>query len=651
LGCVIVAVKDPRAVAEQRREKERKRRAAKLQSYKRLIRLHNLLLHTPVVRTSYNSLFTQIQNLSIYSAEDSKVVTVRSYLKSLAISAVFAVIIILLFQDLIITALALYLASTVRTTLINGHLNKEQGRLLHALQHTLTSIREEHALTGSIVDAVANCERDACLDNAIAAIHGILTSDNSTEELEKFNESCPMQVLSTVAGICYIYNEVGEGENHFAFRDALNMASEEVDLEIRNRTYLESKMSFRRVLPLVMPLVLGPLQMYLTSIMPGTASVYNSTVGYISMALAIGLCGYGYAYNTKLTAPVSVVSDDRVHILNKIQKSGVLRRLVKTLLPKKVKALKAYNRLIKVSQSTQDLEYIYTTKIVLALSVFFVTIVTLAIVTVSAKVYLYNSVTSTSLSSVSSFTEEENVKLLEIDKEYLAAYPGMWETELTERLEKEFPRKTALVIADEVSRIMKKGDTYYNIYFKWWYILVAFFLSIFAWYMPDMELRSRAKRIASVVEEDVLQMQTILGVLKDTPLDVLEVLYWLERQTRIHKSIMTRAIHEYPNDPEKALRRLRESSGSFEFARMCQRLSTASQALSLAEAFADIKTERVQVMKLRELMSKDIADKKIAKATVWMYVAFGAVLVAGMFVPIGVLAINEWGTLQQSLTF
>lgn len=79
-------------------------------------------------------------------------------------------------------------------------------------------------------------------------------------------------------------------------------------------------------------------------------------------------------------------------------------------------------------------------------------------------------------------------------------------------------------------------------------------------------------------EEDVLQLQTMLAILRFTHLDTMEALYWLARQSRVYQTAIYFAYHEYPSDPELALNRLKDKSSLPEFQQICERLlSTISQ--------------------------------------------------------------------------
>ena len=60
---------------------------------------------------------------------------------------------------------------------------------------------------------------------------------------------------------------------------------------------------------------------------------------------------------------------------------------------------------------------------------------------------------------------------------------------------------------------------------------------------PELMLRGRAWLLKTESEEDVPELQTIISILMNTPTDTLETLYWLEKQSRVHKHAILDAYH------------------------------------------------------------------------------------------------------------
>src|SRR5690606_9794941 len=108
--------------------------------------------------------------------------------------------------------------------------------------------------------------------------------------------------------------------------------------------------------------------------------------------------------------------------------------------------------------------------------------------------------------------------------------------------------------------------------------------------LPELLLRGRAWLLKTESEEDVLQLQTMISILMNTSTDTLDTLYWLERQSRVHKNALLDAYHEYPSNPDLALNRLKAKAVLPGFRRLVDKLLLTIHQIKLSEAFSDLVT-------------------------------------------------------------
>ena len=178
---------------------------------------------------------------------------------------------------------------------------------------------------------------------------------------------------------------------------------------------------------------------------------------------------------------------------------------------------------------------------------------------------------------------------------------------------------------------------------------IAMTVATIAWFCPSLMLKQRKKMVLAEEEEDVLQLQTMLSVLRYTKLTTLDALFWLSRQSRIYASALTFAYHEYPSDPELALSRLRDKSHLPEFKQICERLVTTISQVTIREAFADLESERSHMIRVREMVQEASIEKKrricspISKAPLY------AMIIGHIGGPIGILVIKEGKSLLTQL--
>ena len=93
------------------------------------------------------------------------------------------------------------------------------------------------------------------------------------------------------------------------------------------------------------------------------------------------------------------------------------------------------------------------------------------------------------------------------------------------------------------------------------------------------------------------------------------MLYWLSKNSGVHRDHLNFAYQEYPSDPEKAIARLKKNSVIPEFHQLCDKLALTAYRISLSEAFSDLVPERQHLMKIREMVQDNTLESKRSKAS------------------------------------
>ena len=194
----------------------------------------------------------------------------------------------------------------------------------------------------------------------------------------------------------------------------------------------------------------------------------------------------------------------------------------------------------------------------------------------------------------------------------------------------------------QVKRLKEKYTSYHNTYFKWWMIIIAFLVAVGFYQIPELLLRGRAWLLKTESEEDVLQLQTIISILMNTSADTLETLYWLERQSRVHKNAILDAYHEYPSNPDLALNRLKAKAVLPGFKRLVDKLILTIHQISLGEAFSDLVTERDHVMRIREVSQNTTLNKKRSMVSPLAMAPLVLTAILYILLPLGILGFKEF---------
>jgi hypothetical protein len=164
---------------------------------------------------------------------------------------------------------------------------------------------------------------------------------------------------------------------------------------------------------------------------------------------------------------------------------------------------------------------------------------------------------------------------------------------------------------------------------------------VVGWFVPEISLKLRKKLVKFEETEDVMQLQTMMIALSTTKVDAMQALYWLERQSTIHKAPFWYAYHEYTSDPEGALDRLRYSVHSIDLKRLISKLESTVYRLSMSEAFSDMALNKDQSLRLREMNQDAELQSKKEFAKLFAVAPAAIALIGGFVAPIVILGFSE----------
>lgn len=602
----------------------------KMQGYNKRFRFYYDFVLT---RSSFRKVHEQIANLAVYSFMECRVVTVKFFEKSMIIGIVLFVVGFIGLGDLVSGVVLLMFAFVLMNSLIAKRIDDVNFQSLKDMSSLILSIRECYTRVRNVPDAVNDATCPKLLQRHINKIYLICTATDSKERLEAFYKECPNRIMRTLATTCYIRSDAGENEEPGApspFKQALGLIKDEVDMEVRRQINQRIMFNTLDKLPFVPLFLYPPIVIFYTKMISATASVFDSSTGYIiKLAIVLGCFISYYILSTINNASVAR-SDDRMLSLVKALYHTSVQKFAKTLVTKKYKVRVAIEKKINGCLSMKTLEYFYLEKLVYAVSLFFLSMVFSVLIMISARSAVHNSLNAATMSVNLTYTSEQKAKTLEYDHTVLAMESLPADEEMTETFVKIFPKETTVFVDAQVERLKAKYKNYHALKFRWFLAFLYIAVYFVGWNLPNVLLNLRAKLVQSEAELDVLQLQTVIAILMDTPLDTLSVIYWLAKSSDIHKDILTYCYHEYVRDPMYALANLKKKSAIAEFSSMCDKLTTTVFQVTLAEAFEDLIAERNNTMKVREVVQLDALKSKRNIAgpiatmpmMVWMVAAF-----------------------------
>lgn len=606
---------------------------------------YNFFNENFLTRKTFRKIVEQLASLSIYSTLEVRKLAIKYYTRSAAMSALVVILGIVIYRDLVAVALCIELAIIMFQALIVNSLDVAHKRIINEFSYMLASLRESYTVTGNIPDAVSECNKGKHLQQAMDKIYLILTSTDADDLLEDFYLSVPFPMLQTLAGLCYLMNDAGDEKDdsgQSAFKTAVTLIKDECDADVRHFTRQHEMFKYVQVIPLIPPLAAGVLRYFVTIEMPGASSIYNGMYGYLCQVVAIIAAAVGFWYVGHVTSPSTIRRRDRSELIDKFVFWKPLQGIVKNIMPKYGKQIRGLENRINAAVSSKDIRYIYTAKVMASVLTCVGVFIAIMLFTTTSRTFIYNNIKTSSLAAGNNkITVEDAGYWHEIDNKVMASKEPPREHDLRVTISKYFPVITAMDMSDQCSRIISKYAKYHGLKFRWWYLLIVFGGSVASWYAQDLALWLRARRVKWDEEEDVLQIQTMLAVLRYTNLTTLDALFWMARQSRLYKSALLFAYYEYPSDPELAITRLSDKSRLPAFKLICQRLLNTVSDITIREAFSDLESERHHMLSVRETIQKSLLERQRKTCSPFVRAPLYIVAVGYFVVPILILAVTS----------
>ena len=604
-------------------------------------------------RSLFRKIYEQIGGLAVYTMLECRMITVKFFERALIMSGLLFVIGFIGLGDIISGFVLLMFAFVMVDVTVRKRIDNVNFQTLKAMAKYLQSIRECYTRVRNVPDAVNDAECPKLLQKQGVDIYMICTANDAKRRLDEFYKTCPNRIMRTLATTCYIRADAGEEDcqGKSPFKQALGLIKDEVDMEERRQ--INQRLMFNSLdkLPFVPMFLYPPVKMFYTKMISATASVFDSMVGYVIKLVVVVSCFVSYYVLSTINNASVARTDDRMLSLTKLMYHNKVQRFSRSLVSK------SFNKRLKVTKkiegclSSKTLDYFYLEKLVYGAALFVVSIVFSIIILFSARNAVYNSLHASTMSATLTYTKEQEELTRAYDAEVLAMAELPPDEEIFDKFDKIFPKYSTMEVETQRDRLKEKYKNYHSLHFRWWYALIYIACSVIGWFVPDLLLLLRVSVVQSEAEMDVLQLQTIIAILMDTPLDTMSVLYWLAKSSDLHKDILMFCYHEYVRDPEYALNHLKSKSASAEFSAMCDKLLTTVYQVTLAEAFEDLIGERENTMKIREAVQLQALKSKRNIAgpiatfpmIVWMVAVF--------ILPVGIVAVKSAISMVSQLKF
>ena len=569
---------------------------------------------TPIAKNYVRRITRQLQKMSVYTKNEVCILVARYFTMTAFIIFGTVVAALFMFEDIVSVALCVVLAYLLPTVMVEHKISKINRIVYKQMKYAVESLRLEYMRCNNVVEALENVELGNRLVRIFDELYRILVSCDGELRLKEFYDLTPFRPIQTLAQICYHINNTGDQfdtNGNSSFVEALLVMTSDINQELERLDYQKMKFGKVEYLCLLPIPSIKIIETFLSANMPGTVVIYKGPVGYILHIVIILTSIVTFSITARINNVSSLKEDDRIPFFKRLLTYPSIYRFLKNISPKNAKRRKITRKLYNAF-SKKTVEEFYIEKLCYSMIAFIIIIMATYSGVKLGYSYMIDNTQSLDLLASDDELYDREVKL-EMDYDYMDQRNigiEFDEDEITAFIKSYMPKLSDIKIQDEKNRLEKKYAFLQQMYFRWYFIPLAFLISVGAWYVPNNSLKSREKTLKEEEEEEFLQIQTMMIILMSMNCDTMEAIEYLSQLTRVHKEMFLNCYNSYAANPIDALLRMEAKTPIPDFKRFINKLKLTIDELSLTDAFNDLKMDREHIARSRDVVLRESIDNK-----------------------------------------
>ena len=529
-------------------------------------------------------------------------------------------------NNILLMSILLIFELFIIDSMIDGMVDKIDNNLLKEQIDFFAEIRHAYHEFNMVEEAIYQVSVD---DEKSVSRHGdkiyeILISDDPETELEKYYDIATNSYLKEFAGISYLTKEFGDRKDKDGsslFLKNVDNITQEMQIEILKRDKLNYVFQSLAIISIFPVLLLEPLKNWCISNFSFTSKFYNGKLGLLAQVLIVIITVVSYILTRKLKDNGGVQTDiaNNEHPWQeKIYKIPVCKKVINLFIPKKgTKDYRKMQKLLKDSASKSKMEWIYVTRITLAIVSFILTIVFATQLHRVAINYVYTEPTTrnTVLGTLSDREKKNAEELTEQDNYFLEKFKGKLDTNIDDikkaMIKSEYYTETDENLDTDSERVLQKLKVVNSENMKWFEELIAMAVAVIAYMSPIWLMIFQKKMRQLEMENEVMQFQTIiLMLMKIERISVEMILEWLERYSNIFKEPIAKCVNNYEAGAWEALEELKQSVSNHDMIRIVESLQSAVEKIPIREAFDELDADKDYHREKRKATNEQFISKK-----------------------------------------
>lgn len=612
------------------RERKRKRNTLQEAKMKRADRTRNYLYpfyylfnKIPLCRKSFEKIKRQIK--LVYPGEmiEINLRVTKDMLKSLV--AAGALLLFFLFTakgDVYYIGVGFMFSYVMYTHMVNTRYERADKKLLYQFYDFLSDVRHNYYISQRKVDdAVYMSIDDSPYEMSLHAtkIYKILRSIEIDKEVDRYVSISPNRFILSFVAIATSVMEYSDkilDNGKSMFLTNIGYLKEEVHAEMDKIKKSESLFKFRAGLAILPVLMIKPIQNWANEYLPELADFYTGIYGIMTevLIMAASFICYTLVMNLKDRNQKEV----RDHaLLEKISQIPFVSKLLTKETNRNFSKSERINDKLKLTGEHMGYKQFLLKRVLYAVGLFvvFQLLMVTALWQERRNILTdFSNAFSTSFISTQEYEEQmEAAARMYVDalKHEEKIDAEAVQREIMENTPVKRPQMAQLV----VQAVVEKINTYNDVYYRWWYMLIAAVVMALGYKLPMFMLDYRIKTIRMGMEDEVVQYQTIVMMLMHTDnITVKIMLEWIERFAYCFKESINACINELPHDEEKALKKLRDSETFHPFKRFINNFLCIDKQ-GIVAAFDEIVQDHENAIEDRKTDNEIITEKKAMRAT------------------------------------
>jgi len=569
-----------------------------------LLKIHNFLLKIPFVKHYLSRVEGKLKFIELTDERTIRKKATQLFLYAFAFTIVIGSILLYSVDSLYFFLLGITMLIVVNQQILNLYIGDMEKKLLIQFEDFLSEVKHHYHNHEMIDEAVYDTTKNVTKKNFEMSLHAkkmydILSSEAPENAMENYYDLAPNKFFKNFIALAHLVQKFGDKviNEESVFLRNMNYLKQEIKYELLRKerlNYLFKSLSLITVIPIFF---IKPLEKWALMNLPELSIYFNGRYGFYIDIGTFLLVIASYIL-------ISKMRNDEEQVIN--QNSGIFEKLLEVKWLKKLinrKINSNYSKYLKDTIFLKDAGYTksvriyYLTKIIAAVSLFLISILVMFnAVTISSNQLLLTK------ESYLSATDQFYIETLK-DK-------GLSEEGIIDHLESS-ENLSKKVLISESNRIFNKINEYNELYFRWWYLIIASLVGIIAYQWPTLLLGFKKKMRLMTIEEEVIQMHTIILMLMYFErISVEEVLRWMEQFSLIFKRSINKCLNDFESGDLKALENLKSAEGYTSFTRIVDNLINASEKIPLALAFDELVIERKYYQEKRKQDNELLIEKK-----------------------------------------